>query len=112
MYVCFIVTKKTKHPNIYTYHMVKIANHGNEITNCIVRQSRIKYAIPAVSTYVTATGKIFKMPIIVRHLPETNSTTSTKLTTATVIEANPIITRSVIYMVNEDEKAKIVPKCI
>lgn len=84
-------------------------NHGNDITNCIVRQSRMKYAIPAVSTYVMATGKIFKMPIIVRHLPDTNSTTSTKLTTATVIEANPIITRSVMYMAKEDEKAKIVP---
>lgn len=89
--------------------MVNIASHGNEITSCIVLQSRMKYAIPAVITYVTATGTIFKMPIIVRHLPETNSTTSTKLTTATVIEANPIITRSVIYIVKEEEYAKMVP---
>lgn len=56
-----------------------------------------------------ATGKMFNMPIIVRHLPETSSTTNTKLTTVTVIDANPIITRSDMNMATDVEKAKIPP---
>lgn len=56
-----------------------------------------------------ATGSTFSMPIMVRHLPETSSTTSTKLTTVTVIDANPIITRSDMYMATDVEKAKMPP---
>lgn len=52
---------------------------------------------------------MFNMPIIVRHLPDTSSTTSTKLTTVTVIDANPIITRSDMNMATDVEKAKIPP---
>lgn len=92
-----------------TYQMHNMANHGNDMANCSVRQSRIKYEIDAVNTYVTATGRIFRIPTTVRHLPETNSTTSTKLTTATVIEANPIMTRKAMYMAKDVEKASRVP---
>jgi len=56
-----------------------------------------------------ATGRMLRMPITVRHLPETSSTTSTKLTTVTVIDANPIITRSDMNMATDVEKAKIPP---
>lgn len=79
--------------NHVTYQIDNKHNHGKEITNCRFRQSRTKYAIPAMRIYDIGTGKIFKMPVMVRHLPETNSTTRTKLTTVTVIEAKPARTR-------------------
>uniref|UniRef100_A0A8W7PU68 Uncharacterized protein n=1 Tax=Anopheles coluzzii TaxID=1518534 RepID=A0A8W7PU68_ANOCL len=50
-----------------------------------------------VARHAKATGSMLRMPMIVRYRPLTSSTTSTKLTTATDIEANPITTRRAMY---------------
>lgn len=78
----------------FTYQIGNKHNQGSEITNCRLCQSRTKYAMTAMRIYEIGTGKIFKMPVMVRHLPETNSTTRTKLTTVTVMEAKPASIRT------------------
>lgn len=66
--------------------------------------------MPAQMMYAMATGKIFKIPIIVRHFPLTSSTHSTKLTTTTAIEQNPIITRSIIKSSSESQNPSRKPE--
>lgn len=92
-----------------SYQINNNANHGTDITNCIVRQFGVKYAIPAIMMYDKATGNISSIPIMVRHLPLTSSTTSTKLTIVTPIDANPIIVRNIMNTVRELENANRVP---
>lgn len=77
--------------------------------SCKFRQSRSKYAIQAMSIYEIGTGNMFRMPVMVRHLPETNSTTRTKLTTLTVIDAKPATTRSDMNIAKSTEYASKVP---
>lgn len=65
--------------------------------------------MPAINMYDIATGSMSNMPIIVRHLPLTSSTTSTKLTFVTPIDANPVMNLNVMNMGNDVEKAAKVP---
>lgn len=67
------------------------------------------YAIPAIKIYETATGNISNTPIIVRHFPLTSSTTSTKLTIVTPIDAKPRIIRITMNIVNDVEIATRIP---
>lgn len=92
-----------------SYQINNNANHGVAITNCIVRQFGVKYAMPAIMMYDKATGNISSIPIMVRHLPLTSSTTNTKLTIVTPIEANPIIVLITMNIVRELENANTVP---
>lgn len=50
-----------------------------------------KFDLLPIDTHI-ATGRMFKIPMIVRHFPLTSSTHSTKDTTTTAIDAKPMIT--------------------
>lgn len=76
---------------------------------CVYRQFGDRYAMPAMIMYDMATGRIANIPIIVRHFPLTSSTTSTKLTIVTPIDANPIIILIIMNISSELENAKTVP---
>lgn len=95
----------------HIYHANKKGIHGTVITNCICLHCGTAYAIPAIKIYDTATGNISNIPIIVRHFPLTSSTTSTKLTIVTPIDANPRIIRNTMNIGNDVENATRIPVC-